>query len=67
MIEINMLEPKGNWSLWEKWRGTYTITFRPKGQFLHTCLQISLWGLPETKKSWYTARKVQRIIHYQQN
>ena len=67
MIEINLLEPKGHWTRLESWRGLYTIFYRQRGQCYQTCLQIHLWGLPNTKSSFYTAKKVQTVVHYQPN
>lgn len=67
MIQINMVAPKGDWLRLESWRGIYTIFWRQKGQSWRTCCQIHLWGLPDTTNSFYTAKKVQRIVHYAQN
>jgi len=67
MIQINMVAPKGSWTQFEKWRGLYTIFYRQKGQMWQTCCQIMLWGLPESNQSFYTAKKVKRVVYYQQN
>ena len=67
MLEINMLEPKGDWRLQEKWRGIYTIFHRPKGQMFGGMLQIHLWSVSPGCKSWYAVCKVHKLVHFKEN
>ena len=67
MIQINMLQPKGQWLKMENWRGIYTFFFRQKGQMFQTAVSLTLWGDKNFSKSFYTAKKVKRVVYYQQN
>jgi hypothetical protein len=67
MVKINMLEPRGSWYSAEKWRGTYTINVKRKGDPWGAVAHIHLWGVSKTCKAFYTVSKVHKVVHYKEN
>jgi hypothetical protein len=65
MIRVNLLEPKGKWTLLASYKGlfTFVVTYPP---WWHHPVNIMVWNTG-TGKSYYSLRKAKPVEWYKEN
>ena len=67
MIQINLLAPKCKTFQMASYKLFTTLMVRQKGEAWPSACHLTLWGNQYGTKSFFTMKKVKRVVYYQEN